>query len=211
LPFTSHQSDAAEVSCVPLLTKMFSERTLAVQAALMQQPEKVLALIVWRMCTCVFSGYLTTAHPFSISQSVFHCSLTENAPSGKSCAAFEILMTEKACLKALLPAGWEKGFTTFFTLDGGVLISLMAFCSARRGVQSVCQRFFPLRTGSTRITLREIRLFAPVLSAKALLGARDSWLRAIDTQIENRGACCWLQLPVNADELLLPEETYRHT
>lgn len=130
VPFTSHQPDAAEGISVPLLTKMTSERTLAVQAALMQQPEKAVALMVWRMCTCVFSGCLTTTHPFRISLTVSHGSLTENAPSGKDGAAFNILMTERARLKALLPEGWEKDFTTFFALDGGVLMSLMAFCTA---------------------------------------------------------------------------------
>jgi len=130
VPFTSRQADAAEGISVPLLTKMTSERTLAVQAALMQQPEKAVALMVWRMCTCVFSGCLTTAHPFRISLTVSHGSLTENAPSGQEGAAFGVLMTEKARLKALLPEGWEKDFTTFFALDGGVLMSLMAFCTA---------------------------------------------------------------------------------
>lgn len=130
VPFTSRQTDAAEGISVPLLTKMTSERTLAVQAALMQQPEKAVALMVWRMCTCVFSGCLTTTHPFRISLTVSHGSLTENAPSGKSGAAFDLLMTEKARLKALLPAGWEKDFTTFFALSGEVLMSLMAFCTA---------------------------------------------------------------------------------
>ena len=129
VPFTSRQPDAAEGISVPLLTKMTSERTLAVQAALMQQPEKAVALMVWRMCTCVFSGCLTTTHPFRISLTVSHGSLTENAPSGKDGAAFNILMTERARLKALLPEGWEKDFTTFFALDGGVLMSLMAFCT----------------------------------------------------------------------------------
>ncbi|MCR1298947.1 ParB/RepB/Spo0J family partition protein [Enterobacter kobei] len=130
VPFTSRQTDAAEGISVPLLTKMTSERTLAVQAALMQQPEKAVALMVWRMCTCVFSGCLTTPHPFRISLTVSHSSLTENAPSGQDGAAFNILMTERARLKALLPEGWEKDFTTFFALDGGVLMSLMAFCTA---------------------------------------------------------------------------------
>lgn len=130
VPFTSRQPDAAEGISVPLLTKMTSERTLAVQAALMQQPEKAVALMVWRMCTCVFSGCLTTTHPFRISLTVSHGSLTENAPSGKDGAAFNILMTERARLKALLPEGWEKDFTTFFALDGGVLMPLMAFCTA---------------------------------------------------------------------------------
>ncbi len=130
VPFTSRQTDTAEGISVPLLTKMTSERTLAVQAALMQQPEKAVALMVWRMCTCVFSGCLTTTHPFRISLIVSHGSLTENAPSGQDGAAFNILMTERARLKALLPEGWEKDFTTFFALDGGVLMSLMAFCMA---------------------------------------------------------------------------------
>lgn len=130
VPFTSRQTDAAEGISVPLLTKMTSERTLAVQAALMQQPEKAVALMVWRMCTCVFSGCLTTTHPFRISLTVSHSSLTENAPSGKSGAAYDLLMTEKARLKTLLPAGWEKDFTTFFALSGEVLMSLMAFCTA---------------------------------------------------------------------------------
>ncbi|EES3619336.1 ParB/RepB/Spo0J family partition protein [Serratia marcescens] len=130
VPFTSRQTDAAEGISVPLLTKMSSERTLAVQAALMQQPEKAVALMVWRMCTCVFSGCLTTTHPFRISLTVSHGSLTENAPSGQEGAAFGVLMAEKARLKALLPEGWEKDFTTFFALDGEVLMSLMAFCTA---------------------------------------------------------------------------------
>lgn len=130
VPFTSRQKDAAEGISVPLLTKMSSERTLAVQAALMQQPEKAVALMVWRLCTSVFAGCGTATHPFRISLTVSHGSLTENAPSGKSGAAYDLLMQEKARLQALLPAGWEKDFTTFFALDGGVLMSLMAFCTA---------------------------------------------------------------------------------
>jgi ParB family chromosome partitioning protein len=130
MPFTSRQADAAEGISGPLLTRMSSERTLAVQAALMRQPEKAVALMVWRMCTCVFSGCLTTPHPFRISLTVSHGSLTENAPSGKGGAAFDILMTEQARLAALLPEGWEKDFTTFFTLSGEVLMSFMAFCTA---------------------------------------------------------------------------------
>ncbi|HBD3254083.1 TPA: hypothetical protein KIU70_004712, partial [Escherichia coli] len=39
-------------------------------------------------------------------------------------------MQEKARLEALLPEGWQKDFTTFFTLDGQTLMSLMAFCTA---------------------------------------------------------------------------------
>ncbi|SQA97952.1 Uncharacterised protein [Cedecea neteri] len=58
VPFTSRQPDAAEGISVPLLTKMTSERTLAVQAALMQQPEKAVALMAF--CTaCSVDGVQT--------------------------------------------------------------------------------------------------------------------------------------------------------
>ena len=33
--------------------KMSSERTLAVQAELVRQPQKAVALMVWRLCSCV--------------------------------------------------------------------------------------------------------------------------------------------------------------
>ncbi len=43
--------------------------------------------------------------------------------------------------------------------------------------------FFRRLTGSTRITIREIHHFAPVLTARELRGSRDSWLSAIDALI----------------------------
>ncbi|MEG5552342.1 ParB/RepB/Spo0J family partition protein [Enterobacter wuhouensis] len=121
--------DAAEGISVPLLTKMSSERTLAVQAALMQQPEKAVALMVWRMCASVFSGSCQN-NPFDLRVDVSHYALTNEAPSGKTGKAFTALMQEKDRLEALLPEGWRKDFTTFFALDGVLLMSLMAFCTA---------------------------------------------------------------------------------
>ncbi|EPT5354928.1 ParB/RepB/Spo0J family partition protein, partial [Escherichia coli] len=52
------------------------------------------------------------------------------APSGKRGQSWLSLMQEKARLEALLPEGWQKDFTTFFTLDGQALMSLMVFCTA---------------------------------------------------------------------------------
>lgn len=48
--------DAAEGISLPLLTKMSSERTLAVQAALMQQQKKAVSLLVWQLCNNVFAS-----------------------------------------------------------------------------------------------------------------------------------------------------------
>ncbi|EYD92649.1 parB/RepB/Spo0J family partition domain protein [Escherichia coli 1-176-05_S1_C3] len=123
------KASVEEIS-LPLLTKMSSERTLAVQAALIQQPEKTVALMVWRLCSCVFDYCNTTFHPFRIQTEEYHRRLTSDAPSGKRGQAWLSLMKEKTRLEALLPENWQKDFTTFFTLDGQTLMSLMVFCTA---------------------------------------------------------------------------------
>lgn len=130
LRVVSSKPDVAEGISVPLLKKMSSERTLAVQAALVQQPEKAVALMVWRLCSCVFDYCNTTRHPFVMRLEVHHSGLTSEAPTGKNGQAWLCLMQEKARLEALLPEGWKKDYTTFFTLDGQTLMSLMAFCTA---------------------------------------------------------------------------------
>ena len=71
--------------------------------------------------------------------------------------------------------------------------------------------FFRRLTGSTRISLREIHHFAPVLTARELRGSRNSWIRAIDALIESRGTCCWLPLPVSAGQHLFPEVAFQQT
>ncbi|HDT1044040.1 TPA: ParB/RepB/Spo0J family partition protein [Escherichia coli] len=114
---------------LPLLTKMSSERTLAVQAALMQQPDKSLALLAWTLCLNVF-GSGVYSKPAQISLECKHYSLTSDAPSGKEGAAFMALMAEKARLAALLPEGWSRDMTTFLSLSQEVLLSLLSFCTA---------------------------------------------------------------------------------
>ncbi|EJN3716751.1 ParB/RepB/Spo0J family partition protein [Escherichia coli] len=114
---------------LPLLTKMSSERTLAVQAALMQQPDKSLALLAWTLCLNVF-GSGAYSKPAQISLECKHSSLTSDAPSGKEGAAFMALMAEKARLAALLPEGWARDMTTFLSLSQDVLLSLLSFCTA---------------------------------------------------------------------------------
>ncbi|EEQ6963003.1 ParB/RepB/Spo0J family partition protein [Escherichia coli] len=114
---------------LPLLTKMSSERTLAVQAALMQQPDKSLALLAWTLCLNVF-GSGAYSKPAQISLECKHYSLTSDAPSGKEGAAFMAMMAEKARLAALLPEGWSRDMTTFLSLSQEVLLSLLSFCTA---------------------------------------------------------------------------------
>lgn len=130
------KASVEEIS-LPLLTKMSSERTLAVQAALMQQPDKSLALLAWTLCLNVF-GSGAYSKPVQISLECKHYSLTSDAPSGKEGAAFQVLMAEKARLAALLPEGWSRDMTTFLSLSQEVLLSLLSFCTAcsLNGVQT---------------------------------------------------------------------------
>ncbi|HCO0434915.1 TPA: ParB/RepB/Spo0J family partition protein [Escherichia coli] len=130
------KASVEEIS-LPLLTKMSSERTLAVQAALMQQPDKSLALLAWTLCLNVF-GSGAYSKPAQISLKCEHYSLTSDAPSGKEGAAFMALMAEKSRLAALLPEGWSRDMTTFLSLSQEVLLSLLSFCTAcsLNGVQT---------------------------------------------------------------------------
>ncbi|ENV0054973.1 chromosome partitioning protein ParB, partial [Salmonella enterica] len=130
VPVYERQPEPVDEISLPLLTKMSSERTLALQAALVQKPEKTVALMVWRLCTCVFDYCNTTRDPFVMRLEVHHNRLVSEAPSGEEGKAWQSLMQEKARLEALLPEGWKKDFTTFFTLDGKTLMSLMVFCTA---------------------------------------------------------------------------------
>ncbi|EFA0753784.1 ParB/RepB/Spo0J family partition protein [Escherichia coli] len=120
---------SVEVISLPLLTKMSSERTLAVQAALMQQPDKSLALLAWTLCLNVF-GSGAYSNPAKIRLECEHYALTSDAPSGKDGAAFMAMMAEKARLAALLPEGWSRDMTTFLSLSQEVLLSLLSFCTA---------------------------------------------------------------------------------
>lgn len=122
------KASVEEIS-LPLLTKMSSERTLAVQAALMQQPDKSLALLAWTLCLNVFDSG-AYSNPAKIRLECEHYSLTSDAPSGKEGAAFLAMMAEKARLAALLPEGWARDMTTFLSLSQEVLLSLLSFCTA---------------------------------------------------------------------------------
>ncbi|EBS7473382.1 ParB/RepB/Spo0J family partition protein, partial [Salmonella enterica] len=123
------QPEPVDEISVPLLTRMCAERRLAVQAALMQQPEKSVALLAWTLCLNVF-GSGAYNRPAQISLDCKHYSLTNTAPSGKEGMAFLTLMQEGQRLEKLLPEGWKQDFTTFFTLSTADLLALLSFCTA---------------------------------------------------------------------------------
>lgn len=129
VPVYERQPEPVDEISVPLLTRMCAERTLLVQAALMQQPEKSLALLAWTLCLNVFSSGAYN-RPAQISLNCKHYSLTKDAPSGESGVAFVTLSQEGKRLETLLPEGWTQDFTTFFTLSAKDLTALLSFCTA---------------------------------------------------------------------------------
>lgn len=129
VPVYERQPEPVDEISVPLLTRMCAERTLSVQAALMQQPEKSLALLAWTLCLNVFSSGAYN-RPAQISLNCKHYSLTKDAPSGESGVAFVTLSQEGKRLETLLPEGWTQDFTTFFTLSAKDLTALLSFCTA---------------------------------------------------------------------------------
>lgn len=129
VPVYERQPEPVDEISVPLLTRMCAERTLSVQAALMQQPEKSLALLAWTLCLNVFSSGAYN-RPAQISLNCKHYSLTKDAPSGESGVAFVTLSQEGKRLETLLPEGWTQDFTTFFTLGAKDLTALLSFCTA---------------------------------------------------------------------------------
>lgn len=129
VPVYERQPEPVDEISVPLLTRMCAERTLSVQAALMQQPEKSLALLAWTLCLNVFSSGAYN-RPTQISLNCKHYSLTKDAPSGESGVAFVTLSQEGKRLETLLPEGWTHDFTTFFTLSAKDLTALLSFCTA---------------------------------------------------------------------------------
>ncbi|EBA8158543.1 ParB/RepB/Spo0J family partition protein [Salmonella enterica] len=129
VPVYERQPEPVDEISVPLLTRMCAERTLSVQAALMQQPEKSLALLAWTLCLNVFSSGAYN-RPAQISLNCKHYSLTKDAPSGESGVAFVTLLQEGKRLETLLPEGWTQDFTTFFTLSAKDLTALLSFCTA---------------------------------------------------------------------------------
>lgn len=129
VPVYERQPEPVDEISAPLLTRMCAERTLSVQAALMQQPEKSLALLAWTLCLNVFSSGAYN-RPAQISLNCKHYSLTKDAPSGESGVAFVTLSQEGKRLETLLPEGWTQDFTTFFTLSAKDLTALLSFCTA---------------------------------------------------------------------------------
>lgn len=131
------EANPADAVSLPLLKKASSERTLAVQAALLARPEESVALLAWTLCSRVFASSVYD-RVATISLECGHHTMLNDAPEAKAGAAWAAIDAEKSRLAELLPPGWKNDFTTFFTLSGTDLMALLSFCTAVSldGVQS---------------------------------------------------------------------------
>ncbi|UMX71491.1 hypothetical protein MJ585_00560 [Klebsiella pneumoniae] len=77
-----------------------------------------MALMVWRLCSCVFDYCTTTRHPFVLRlEGASQRPDSDEAPTGEEGQAWRYLMRRKPVWKPCCRRAGED-FTAFFTLDG---------------------------------------------------------------------------------------------
>ena len=119
-----------------LVTSLSSERTLAVMAALVQNPAVALALHTHTMATKVFgTGYTTPVLDTRLE--IQRSTLLGNAPTAAEGAAEHELSKLYAQWKAKLPEGWKDDFSWLLAWEAAEILALLAFCVglALNGVQ----------------------------------------------------------------------------
>ena len=121
-----------------LARSLSCERTLAVQAALLQKPEIALALTVQKLALSVFSaGYHQNPACLTIQETTR--TMIEAAPGCEDGEAVKQLRVAKSKWSDTLPKGWEDDFTLLTSLGTDQLLELQAFCVAATLDGSVSQ------------------------------------------------------------------------
>ncbi|WP_447876415.1 ParB/RepB/Spo0J family partition protein [Serratia fonticola] len=124
-----------------LVTSLSSERTLAVMAALVQNPAVALALHTHTMATKVFgTGYTSTVLDTRLE--IQRSTLLGNAPTAAEGAAEHELSKLYAQWKAKLPEGWKDDFSWLLAWEAAEILALLAFCVglSLNGVQSFASK-----------------------------------------------------------------------
>ncbi|WP_447907979.1 ParB/RepB/Spo0J family partition protein [Serratia fonticola] len=124
-----------------LVTSLSSERTLAVMAALVQNPAVALALHTHTMAIKVFgTGYTTTVLDTRLE--IQRSTLLGNAPTAAEGAAERELSKLYAQWKAKLPEGWKDDFSWLLAWEAAEILALLAFCVglALNGMQSFASK-----------------------------------------------------------------------
>ncbi|MFV8801886.1 ParB/RepB/Spo0J family partition protein [Yersinia sp. LJYL362] len=110
-----------------LITSLSSERTLAVMAALVQNPIVTLALHTHSMTLKVFFGQYASS-VLKTSMDIKRHTLLANAPTSEEGEANRVLENLHNQWEARLPENWQLDFSWLLTWDQAEVIALLTYC-----------------------------------------------------------------------------------
>lgn len=113
-----------------LVKSLSSERTLAMQAALAEQPQKALVIFVHDCLTSTFTSSSRTSSPLSVNLHPQTGVMLDNAPAAKDGRAAQRLREMHDEWQAKLPEDWHKGWDWLLNWDTAQLIAVMGYCLA---------------------------------------------------------------------------------
>jgi ParB family chromosome partitioning protein len=114
-----------------LVKSLSSERTLAVQAALAEQPEKALVIFVHDCLKSTFDHRSYTLSTLTVTLHTKTTQMLANAPTSEDSHAMQHLTALHDTWQALLPEDWHKSWDWLLTWDTQALIGVMGYCLAR--------------------------------------------------------------------------------
>lgn len=114
-----------------LAKSLSSERTLAVQAALAEQPQMALVIFVHDCLKSTFDHRSYTLSTLKVSLHVKTGLMLDNAPTSAGGLAMQHLTAMHDAWQKLLPQDWHKSWDWLLTWDTQALIAIMGYCLAK--------------------------------------------------------------------------------
>jgi|GEM_PF-184185 len=114
-----------------LVKSLSCERTLAVQAALAEQPQMALVIFVH---DCLKSTFDHRSYSLSTLKVTLHAKtrlMLDNAPTSADSLAMQHLSAMHDAWQKLLPEDWHKSWDWLLTWDTQALINVMGYCLAK--------------------------------------------------------------------------------
>lgn len=127
---TAEVPQAKPLSAV-LAKSLSSERTLAVQAALAEQPQMALVIFVHDCLKSTFDHRSYTLSTLKVSLHVKTGLMLDNAPTSADGLAMQHLTAMHDAWQKQLPLDWHKSWDWLLTWDTQALINVMGYCLAR--------------------------------------------------------------------------------
>lgn len=127
----SEESGQPKPLSAVLAKSLSSERTLAVQAALAEQPQMALVIFVHN---CLKSTFDHRSYTLSTLKVTLHAKtglMLDNAPTSADGLAMQHLTAMHEAWQKLLPEDWHKSWDWLLTWDTQQLIAVMGYCLAK--------------------------------------------------------------------------------